>query len=202
MQISKEAKAAYDREYRAKNKARIAEVKRAWAEANPDKTAAAKRAWDELNPGKASAAKKAYRERNPYVAHPVVLTPPPVLKAKAVVRTAEWREANPGKYAAQLAKAAAKPKKPRTPAQKARHASHQSLRCRRLLCAQPAWADTAAINAVYLKAQQTGMHVDHIIPLKGKTVSGLHVESNLQLLTPRENLRKRNKFSQESHHAG
>ena len=40
-----------------------------------------------------------------------------------------------------------------------------------------------------------------IIPLKGKIVSGLHVESNLQLLTLRENYRKRNKFSPEAHHA-
>jgi 5-methylcytosine-specific restriction endonuclease McrA len=49
------------------------------------------------------------------------------------------------------------------------------------------------IREIYLNCPK-GHHVDHIIPLQGKLVSGLHVENNLQYLTSTENHIKNNKF--------
>lgn len=58
----------------------------------------------------------------------------------------------------------------------------------------PAWADMEAINNVYLEAKNTGATVDHIIPLCGAEVSGLHVHNNLRVISGKENDRKGNKF--------
>ena len=57
----------------------------------------------------------------------------------------------------------------------------------------PPWANLEAIKQFYLNRPE-GHHVDHIIPLRGKTVSGLHILENLQYLPAKENLAKSNKF--------
>ena len=57
----------------------------------------------------------------------------------------------------------------------------------------PSWADTNKITDFYKQCPK-GYHVDHIIPLRGKLVSGLHVLENLQYLPAVDNLRKNNRF--------
>lgn len=57
----------------------------------------------------------------------------------------------------------------------------------------PIWADLEAIKEVY-KNCPVGHEIDHIIPLRGNNVSGLHVFENLQYLTQTENRKKANKY--------
>jgi hypothetical protein len=81
---------------------------------------------------------------------------------------------------------------------------HASKRRTARLNRTPHWADMKAIRAVYAEAQrltrETGIahHVDHIIPLQGELVSGLHVPNNLQLLTASENSKKHNHYEVEA----
>lgn len=58
----------------------------------------------------------------------------------------------------------------------------------------PAWANRQKIAEMYATCPP-GFHVDHVIPLRGETVSGLHVHENLQHLPARENARKSNHFA-------
>lgn len=64
----------------------------------------------------------------------------------------------------------------------------------RKLQAIPSWADLEKIDLIYRNCPE-GYHVDHVIPLKGELVCGLHVENNLQYLLASENLSKKNKYT-------
>ena len=61
--------------------------------------------------------------------------------------------------------------------------------------ATPKWADFDLMNDMYIEAKYFQMEVDHIVPLQGKNVCGLHWEGNMQLLTLLENRRKSNTFT-------
>ncbi len=71
--------------------------------------------------------------------------------------------------------------------------SYSALRRSRKLTATPLWADLNAIKNFYMTCPKNKV-VDHIIPLKGKLVSGLHLVENLQYLSNVENCSKNNKF--------
>lgn len=68
------------------------------------------------------------------------------------------------------------------------------------LNAMPAWVDRAAIRAIYRECKRISAetsivhHVDHVVPLQGVTVCGLHVPWNLQVIPATENFRKAKRF--------
>ncbi len=88
----------------------------------------------------------------------------------------EWRLNNPHKRAASESKR--------------RAGKHQ---------ATPVWANQKYVDLFYKIAAEEAVrigeavHVDHIVPLKSRSVCGLHCEFNLQLLRASENLSKSNR---------
>lgn len=67
------------------------------------------------------------------------------------------------------------------------------------LKATPKWADQTKIQLVYTEAYNKSNElgvlyvVDHVVPLNGRLVCGLHVDYNLQVITHTENCSKSNK---------
>jgi hypothetical protein len=65
--------------------------------------------------------------------------------------------------------------------------------------ATPSWANKFFIEESYslakLRTELTGIkwHVDHIVPLKNKSVCGLHSHDNIQVITAFENISKNNR---------
>lgn len=51
----------------------------------------------------------------------------------------------------------------------------------------PPWADRAEILAIYMRAAMLNLQCDHVYPLHGKRVSGLHVHENLRVITRSDN---------------
>jgi site-specific DNA-cytosine methylase len=131
-------------------------------------------------------------------------------KDAAKARAAKWAEENKEKRKeirlkwdrAHREKKAADGKKHReeNPGLYRAHGRKRELRKRN---AMPAWADEAAIRAIYDEcsriSKETGVkhHVDHYYPLKNDLVCGLHVHHNLRIITALENLSKGNQIPTE-----
>lgn len=109
----------------------------------------------------------------------------------------EWVAAHPGYDSEGQRARAAKRRKEQADRVNAQIAARKSYVKR----ATPSWANKFFIAEAYHIAKvREGMlggkwHVDHIIPLRGKNVCGLHVENNLQVIPAQVNLRKHATFS-------
>jgi hypothetical protein len=86
---------------------------------------------------------------------------------------------------------------------KDKRTEHCARRRARKLNATPSWLTIEQLNEIkefYSQSKKieliTGVlhHVDHIVPLQGENVCGLHVPWNLQVITATENISKNNKL--------
>lgn len=162
--------------FRERSRIRRKRHREKYAETEEYKTKAVKRtrAWREKYPDRVKAANEAWR-----AAHP----------GASIEGAKRYRERNPD---------ARRKYNEKRPGYEAAQAAKRRAQKRR---ATPTWADLSAIEALYRaainKSRETGVQwdVDHIVPLKGKFVCGLHVCANLQLLPSVENRSKSNRFT-------
>lgn len=137
--------------------------------------------WQEENPERYAEVKREYLDRED-------------VKEAARTRTKRWKEENPER------------KKKIDRDWRANNVdkkrSYQAFRRAKVKSATPPWLTKEhkrQIGLIYKEAyrltQETGIlfHVDHIVPLNGRTVSGLHVPWNLQVMKAEDNHRKSNK---------
>lgn len=151
-----------------------------WREANKAYDSTRKIKWAKDNPERKKAIDKKYHTAN---------------REYRIQKTKMWREHNQERYLVNR----------RQYYQKygykilAYNKFREQLKCQRT----PKWltdSDKFLIQQFYAEAKQkskdTGVtyHVDHIIPLNGKLVCGLHVPNNLQVITAFENITKHNKY--------
>jgi hypothetical protein len=142
-------------------------------------------------------AQRRYRKRHPdrIRAYKKKKLQEPAEKEKARLRARRWRSNNN-----ERSKQACKDWQARNPA------AAKALRAKRratLLGAMPKWANKFFIQEAYeararrQKMMGIKLHVDHVIPLCGRKVCGLHVETNLQIIPAIENLRKNRNVIEE-----
>lgn len=112
---------------------------------------------------------------------------------KMLAAVKRWKLANPERHREMMRKAASKYVR----THKATVNANQAARYARKTQAMPAWLDAQDrrdIKDWYALAASSGQTVDHIVPLRGKNVCGLHVAWNLQLLPFNVNLAKGNRL--------
>ena len=163
----RECKATVDAAYRAANRSKIAAGRAVHYAANRGKIAAAVAAYRAANPEAAAARHAAWVRAN---------------REHNNAMKAAWARANP-------------PESAKSAAKNARRRAAELL-------ATPAWANLDLVAAYYVIADAftrgSGVRheVDHVEPLRGKHVCGLHNEFNLQVLPAKINRAKGNRPSE------
>lgn len=156
--------------------------------ANPEKTKAMVKAKYAKNAEKLREERRIFYANNKH---------DPVLKAKACERARRWRELNPNSKTAKISKRNWKLRNPhRVQADGAKRRTSELQRTPKWLTNEDFWLIEEVYELAILRSKLHGFswHVDHIIPLQGELVSGLHVPANLQVIPWLDNIKKANKF--------
>ena len=147
-----------------KDKENQKRLAREWYLRNKEKAKANARAWELANPEKAREKKRRWREAN---------------REQHNAANRDWNSRN------QHVKTALEGKR----------RAAKLLRTPKWLTADDLFMIEEAYHLAKLRTELLGIqyHVDHILPLQGKKVSGLHVPANLQVIPAKENLKKSNR---------
>jgi hypothetical protein len=144
-----------------------AEYMREYRKNNAARISKSKKQWVELHAEHKAAQDKAYATKYP--------------ERRRVAR-AKWDTKNPGA----------------TTAAKAINKAERKQRVPVWLSEDDRWMIAQVYELAELRTKMLGFpwHVDHVVPLNGKRVSGLHVPQNLQVIPGVDNLRKGVSFEQ------
>jgi hypothetical protein len=143
-----------------------------WRRKKPEEARAISQRYDAANREIRGEKSRLRHHRNKHI---------PAKQKRAVERATAWARENPDRA-------------------KVHKENHRAAKLRAL----PSWASRIEIEAIYRTARLLGpdFHVDHIVPLQGDTVCGLHCEANLQIIPSDVNIAKRNRHWPDMFEAG
>jgi len=116
-------------------------------------------------------------------------------QAHIVAKAVKWVAENRAKHNAKCSQWA-KQNAAKVNARTARRYASKTQATPKWMSPDDYWMIEQAYELAALRTKMFGVswEVDHIVPLRGKTVSGLHTPWNLQVVTQAENRRKSNSF--------
>lgn len=157
--------------YRERNKEKIKADKQKYHVENSDRINAKTRQWYIENKDRHSKNSKAYYEANKNIILKQAAENYLQNKIEYNKRSSEWRKNNPHMMTAYTR-------------------NYNLSKTNRT----PKWSNIKETNDFYKNCPDR-MSIDHIHPLNGKLINGLHVRKNLQYISRSENSKKSNKFN-------